>query len=367
MNKQPLVAGFGEVMLRLSPEGCRRFDQVLPGRLEAFFGGGEANVCASLAQFGMPVRYLTALPKNPVADALVGELRGLGVDTSRILRTDAGRLGIYFAEGGANQRASSVIYDRAYSALAVTPAAAYDFDAMLQEVTWLHLTGITPAVSREACQTNLALAEAAISRGVPISLDLNFRKKLWRWDEVRAPRELAKSEMGKVVSLAEVLVGNEEDAKEVFGIEAADTSIEGGRLNIAGYAEVAQRLSETFPKVKFIAITLRESKSATWNNWGAMLYDCREGVPHFAPVAPDGGYQPYEIRSIVDRIGGGDAFCAGLLYALNTPEWAEPAKAVAFAVAASCLKHSIPGDYNRVTVAEVAALAAGNASGRVSR
>lgn len=362
-----LIAGFGETMLRLSPEGFMRLNQALPGMLRASFGGGEANVCVSIARFGMESRYLTALPKNPIADALVAELRGIGVDTSRILRTDSGRVGIYFAETGANQRGSAVVYDRAHSAIASTPPSAYHFDAMLDGVTWLHLSGITPSLSHEACDANLALARTAAARGVSISLDLNFRKKLWRWEPGTPPRELAGRCMAELAALADILIGNEEDAKDVFGIEAANSSIENGSLSLDGYRDVAKELSMRFPKARYVAITLRESHSATWNGWGAMLYDVKAGKAFFAPLAPDGTYSPYEIRSIVDRIGGGDAFCGGLIYALNTEEWAEPQKALAFAVAASCLKHSVHGDYNDVTVKEVESLALGNASGRVSR
>ena len=367
MNTTPLIAGFGEIMLRLTPEGFLRLGQSLPGTLRATFGGGEANVCASVAQFGMAARYLTALPKNPIADAFVREMRGIGIDTTRILRTDGGRVGVYFTETGANQRGSTVTYDRDHSSIAESPASAYDFDAMLEDVTWLHLTGITPALSRAACEANLALAKAAAAKGITISLDLNFRKKLWKWEEGTPQRALAAREMGELAPLADLIIGNEEDAKDVFGIEAAGSSIEDGSLSLKGYEEVAATLSKRFPKASLVAITLRESRSATWNGWGAMLYDARARKPHFAPLAPDGSYRPYEIRAIVDRIGGGDSFSGGLIYALNTPEWSAPEKAVAFAVAASCLKHSIYGDYNYVTVAEVEALAKGNASGRVSR
>jgi len=368
MNASPkLVAGFGEIMLRLSPEGFLRINQSLPGTLRATFGGGEANVCASVAQLGLPARYLTALPKNPIADAFVREMRGIGVDPSRILRTDGGRVGVYFTETGANQRGSTVIYDRAHSAIAEAPASAYDFDAMLEGVTWLHLTGITPALSRNACEANLALAKAAAAKGITISLDLNFRKKLWKWEPGTDQRALAGRCMGELAPLADLLIGNEEDAKDVFGIEAADSSIEDGSLSLKGYEGVAAALGGRFPKAKFVAVTLRESRSATWNGWGAMLYDTAARKAHFAPLAPDGTYRPYEIRAIVDRIGGGDSFSGGLIFALNTPEWAAPEKAVAFAVAASCLKHSISGDYNYVTRAEVESLAGGNAAGRVSR
>ena len=373
MNEQfsktnsPCVAGFGEIMLRLTPEGFFRINQSLPGTLRATFGGGEANVCASIAQLGMRSRYLTALPKNPIADAFVTQMRGIGVDTSRILRTDGGRMGVYFTETGANQRGSTVVYDRAHSAIAEVPASAYDFDAMLDGVTWLHLTGITPALSAAACEANLALAKAAAAKGVSISLDLNFRKKLWKWEKGTDQRALAGRCMGELAPLADVIIGNEEDAKDVFGIEAADSSIEDGSLSLKGYEGVAAALSDRFPKAKFVAITLRESHSATWNGWGAMLYDTAARKAHFAPLAPDGSYRPYEIRSIVDRIGGGDSFSGGLIYALNSDDWSEPGKAVAFAVAASCLKHSIYGDFNFVTKAEVESLARGNAAGRVSR
>lgn len=366
-DTEKLIAGFGEIMLRLTPEGFFRINQSLPGTLRATFGGGEANVCASIAQLGMRSRYLTALPKNPIADAFVTQMRGIGVDTSRILRTDGGRMGVYFTETGANQRGSTVVYDRAHSAIAEAPASAYDFDAMLDGVTWLHLTGITPALSAAACEANLALAKAAAAKGVSISLDLNFRKKLWKWEKGTDQRALAGRCMGELAPLADVIIGNEEDAKDVFGIEAAGSSIEAGRLSLDGYRDVAAALAARFPKARHVAITLRESKSASWNDWGAMLYDAAAKKAHFAPLAPDGSYRPYEIRHIVDRIGGGDSFAAGLIYALNTPAWSDPARAVAFAVAASCLKHSVHGDYNDVTAAEVEALARGNASGRVSR
>ncbi len=364
---KPLIAGFGEIMLRLSPEGFYRLGQSLPGTLRATFGGGETNVCASIAQLGMSSRVLTALPKNAVADALLTELRGIGADVSRVLRTDGGRVGVYFTEIGANQRGSTVLYDRAHSSIAETPAAAYDFDAMLEGVTWLHLSGITPAISEAAYAANLALARAAVAKRIQISVDLNFRKKLWKWEPGTEPRALASRCMGELAPLADVLIGNEEDAKDVFGIEAADSSIEDGRLSLEGYKGVAAALAARFPKARYVATTLRESHSATWNGWGAMLYDTAAKTAHFAPLAPDGTYRPYEIRAIVDRIGGGDSFSAGLIYALNTPAWSDPAKAVSFAAAASCLKHSIPGDYNIVSLAEVESIARGNASGRVSR
>ena len=361
------IAAFGEIMVRLCPAGKQRFGQVLPGSLEATFGGGEANVCVSLATLGMPTRYLTVLPDNPIARACLAQLRGIGVDVERASLVKSGRMGIYYAEMGASVRGSNVVYDRDHSAIAEQPASAYDFGAMLEGCTHLHLTGITPSLSREAFEATLGLARAADKAGVSISIDLNYRKKLWNWEPGTEKKALAGRCMKEIVALASVIIGNEEDAQDVFDISARDSSIEGGKLDLGGYSEVAAKLSAMFPKAKFVAITLRESISADHNNWGAMLYDCSAKKAHFAPLAADGAYSPYEIRDIVDRFGGGDSFCAGLIYALNTPEFAEPATAVRFAVAASALKHTIPGDFNFSTLSEVKALMSGNTSGRVKR
>jgi 2-dehydro-3-deoxygluconokinase len=362
-----MLLGFGEVMLRITPEGLRRFRQALPGKLEATFGGGEANVCASLAVLGQPVRYLTALPKHPIADALVGTLRGLGIDTGCILRRDAGRLGIYFLETGANQRPSSVLYDRAGSAVALAAPEEYDFDAALDGADGVHVTGITPALSENAFRSTLALAEAAQAAGASVSCDLNFRKKLWAWRPGTPPDRLAGKCMARIVSCADLVVGNEEDADKVFGIRAEGTSVEAGRIDAAAYQAVAREIVRRFPNVRRVAITLRESLSATHNNWGGMLYDAATDKAHFAPVDEAGTYRPYEIRAIVDRVGGGDAFAAGLLHAIRHPQYSDPSQAIRFAVAASCLKHSITGDFNYATASEVAALMAGQASGRVKR
>ncbi len=354
-------------MLRLCPPGRRRFAQVFPGELEATFGGGEANVVSSLALLGARARYLTALPDHAIARTFGAFLGSLGVDASRILYTPRGRMGVYYAEMGSNMRGSQVIYDRDGSSVALLSPGDYDFASMLEGVSRLHLTGITPALSRAAFETTLALAEYADSHGIPVSLDLNFRKKLWNWEPSLSKSQLAERCMRPIASHADILIGNEEDAQDVFGISADGTSIEEGRLAIDGYARVAERLSEQFPQARLVAITLRESISADHNNWGGMLYDCASRQPHFAPLAADGTYAPYPIRSIVDRFGGGDSFCAGLLYALGTPELADPALAIRFAVAASALKHTIPGDINYTTRDEVLNLMRGSASGRVQR
>lgn len=362
-----MFLGFGEIMMRLAPEGRLRWRQTLPGRMEATWGGGEANVCATLALWGLPVRYLTALPRNVLAESLVSTLRGLGIDTQRLLWRSSGRLGLYFVEAGANQRGSTVLYDRSESAVSLAGPAEYDLQGALEGVRWLHLTGITPAISEAAAQSNLALAKLAKQLGVTISCDLNFRKKLWNWRPGTRPQQLATEIMSELLPFVDLVIANEEDAADVLGIHASGTDVTRGRIDASAYEQVARQIVERFPNVKRVAITLRESLSADHNNWGAMLYDVALRQAHLAPTASDGSYQPYEIRDIVDRVGAGDSFAAGLLYALQSKEHAAPDQAIRFAVAASCLKHSVQGDFNYVTVEEVVALMKGNASGRVQR
>ena len=364
MDKE-IIAGFGEVMLRLAPEGKKRLAQVLPGTLQATFGGGEANVCASLAMLGAKSRYLTVLPDNPIAQAFAVEQRGFGTDVSKILWTKTGRMGVYYAEHGAGQRGSNVVYDRAHSAIADAKPEDYDFKGMLEDCGHLHVTGITPALSENAFRATLAMVQTAEKMGIKISCDLNFRKKLWKWKPDTEQKVLAGECMQQIVSHADIIIGNEEDAADVFGIHAENTSIESGKLNIAGYGDVARKLSKRFPKASYVAITLRESYSADHNNWGGMVFDCTAKQAFFAPLDANGNYSPYEIRDIVDRFGGGDSFCAGLLYSLCHDY--SPEDSIRFAVAASALKHTIPGDYNYSTADEVLALMKGNASGRVKR
>lgn len=362
-----MFLAFGEIMMRIGPEGFLRFRQVLPGRLVATFGGAEANVCASLAMLGRPVRLLTALPKHAVAQGLVDSLRGLGIDTGSIIRRDEGRLGIYFVEAGANQRSSQVTYDRDLSAISLAAPEEYDFDAALSGVTRLHVTGITPALSDSAFRSTLALVRMAKEREVTVSCDLNFRKKLWRWRPGTDTETLARECMAQILRSVDLVIGNEEDAEKVLGIHALGTSVEEGKIDAGAYLDVARQIHEQFPNISLVAITLRESVSASHNNWGAMIYDTHEQTACFAPLDAEGYYRPYEIRNIVDRVGAGDSFAAGLTYALDSQQYAEPADAVRFAVAASCLKHSISGDFNYVTLDEIEALAAGQASGRVQR
>jgi 2-dehydro-3-deoxygluconokinase len=362
-----MFLGFGEIMLRIVPDGFERLRQALPGKVNATFGGGEANVCVSLANYGLSARYLTALPDNSITQALLGELRNFGVDTSRVLMRPSGRLGIYFLETGANQRGSNVVYDRDATAIAAAGPDEYDWDAILDGVTWVHVTGITPSLSENAFLSTLELCRRAKAAGATVSCDLNFRKKLWKWRPGTAQADLARECMSQVLNFVDVVVANEEDADKVLGIKAEGTSVESGKINAKAYGSVARRVAEMFPDVSKVAITLRESYSATHNNWGGMLYDAKADKAFFAPLDGEGSYQPYEIRNIVDRVGGGDSFAGGLIYALNSDDFAAPEMAIRFAVAASCLKHSVLGDFNCVSVKEVAALVGGQASGRVSR
>jgi len=362
-----MFLAFGEVMMRVAPPGFLRFRQALPGAMDCTFGGGEANVCASLAMLGRPTRYLTALPRHAIADTLIGTLAGLGIDTDHILRRDEGRLGIYFLEAGANQRGAQVIYDRQSSAVSLAAPEEYDFDAALAGVDRVHLTGITPSLSEPAFLATRALARRAKTMGATVSCDLNFRKKLWRWQETTPPAELARQCMSEILPHVDIVIGNEEDAEKVLGIAAEGTAVEQGQINPDAYREVAREIHRRFANVGLVAITLRESISASHNNWGAMLWDAATDTAHFAPLDSSANYRPYEIRHIVDRVGAGDSFAAGLIYALDSPDYAPPAMAVRFATAASCLKHSIPGDMNYATLAEIQALVGGQASGRVQR
>lgn len=358
---------FGEVMLRLAPEEFLRMTQVLPGRLEATFGGGEVNVAVSVALQGGEAAFATVLPDNVLTDAFVQELRKFNVGTQLIRRTRTGRFGVYFVETGANQRAGTVTYDRDQSAIAITPAKEHDWNTILSGATWFHITGITPALSAASAEAALAAVRAAKERGVTVSCDLNFRKKLWRWKGGAAPVELARETMRSLMPFVDVVIANEEDAEMCLGIHAPASNVEAGELHLEGYGYVAREVKRQFSNVAQVAITLRESFSASHNNWGALLYDAKADRVHIAPTGSTGQYAPYEIRNIVDRVGAGDSFAGGLIFALNTLELAEPATAIQYAVAASCLKHSIKGDFNYATRGEIEGLMRGGGSGRVQR
>lgn len=360
------VVTFGEVMLRLAPRENYRFTQVCPGEMDLTFGGAESSVAASIALFGGQSRFVTALPKHAIADAYIQQLRGFKVDADHILSRDAGRFGVYFVETGANQRPSRVIYDRDYSAVSLCPGEAYDWDAILADAGWLHISGITLAISETAAKAALLAAKKAQAAGVTVSCDLNFRKNLWNWRAGTDPLTLAREVMPKFLEHVNVIIGNEEDAADVLDIHAGSTDVDSGELEISHYPEVARKIAQRFQSVKKVAITLRESISATHNNWGAMLFDVVNDKAVFAPMN-GAAYQPYAIQNIVDRVGGGDSFAAGLIFAMTCEDFKTEQEQVDYAVAASCLAHSVKGDFNLNTRTEVEMLMKGNASGRVQR
>ena len=341
----PKVVTFGEIMLRLSPPGFERFLQ--SPILSATFGGGEANVAVSLAQFGVDSYYVTRLPKHDIGESAVRALRAEGVKTDFIVR-GGDRVGIYFAEAGASQRASNVVYDRAHSAVSELEPGTVEWTRVFQDADWFHVTGITPALGDKAAACTREAIEAAKKANVRVSVDLNFRKKLW--SEARA-QEVMRPLMKQV----DLVVANEEDIQSVLGLDVASTNVTAGQLNLAGYEQVAKQVSQTFGP-GLIAITLRESISASDNGWSAVLWD--HARSQFIRS------QRYDVR-LVDRIGGGDSFAAGLIYGLVSGR--DPEAALRFAVAASALKQTIPGDFNRVSIAEVDRLVKGDASGRVQR
>jgi 2-dehydro-3-deoxygluconokinase len=345
MSSGARVVTFGEVMLRLKSPGLERLFQ--SPTLEASFGGAEANVAVSLAQFGVPAAFVSAIPANPVGDACLGDLQRFGVDTSRV-RRQGSRLGIYFLESGANQRPSKVVYDRSGSAIAAAKPGDFDWDAVLDGATWFHLTGVTPAISQSAADLAIEGARRAREKGITVSCDYNYRKNLWKYGR-KAP-----DVMRELVRHVNVGIANEEDCQEALGI-ALDVDVASGSLATDMYRAMAARVLETFPNLEKQVITLRESHSADRNGWSAVLHNGKDFLVS----------RCYEITDIVDRVGAGDSFGAGLIYGLLT--YGDDSRALEFATAASCLKHSILGDFNRVSVAEVEALVAGDASGRVQR
>ncbi len=339
------VLTFGEIMLRLKPPGVERFFQ--SPSLEATFGGGEANVAVSLANYGMDAAFLTVLPDNVLGNEVIKELRSFGVDTSRILRGN-GRLGIYFLEGGANQLPSKVVYDRDNSAIALAKPGDIDWDTAFGGVDWFHITGITPAISESAMELSLEGVKEAKAKNIIVSCDLNYRKNLWNYGK-KAPKVM--TELAKYV---DVVVANEEDCQKSLGI-TIDVHVEGGELDRDKYKELSDKVLEAYPNMEIITITLRESQSADINGWAACLNDREDFYVS----------KRYEIRDIVDRVGGGDSFAGGLIYGLNNLK--DKKDALEFAAAASCLKHSISGDFNRVSISDVEKLAGGDGTGRVQR
>jgi 2-dehydro-3-deoxygluconokinase len=346
MTKKKVVT-FGEIMMRLSPPGFLRFGQARS--FDVIYGGGEANVAVSLADFGVPVDYVTLLPDNDLGDACIQFLRQYGVGVDKIVR-GGDRLGIYFLEMGAVQRGSKVIYDRAGSAIATIEHGVIDWQRVFADADWFHWTGITPAISAGTADVCLEAVQVAKEMGLTVSCDLNYRKMLWKWG--KTPGEV----MPELVRHCDIAIGNEEDADKVFGIKAPETDVVAGEVEADKYRFVCDELAKSFPNLKTIAITLRGSISASHNTWSGVLWG--QGEFYVGPT--------YDITHIVDRVGGGDSFMGGLIYGLRT-YGEDRQKALDFAVAASCLKHSIVGDFNLVTVAEVEKLMGGDVSGRVSR
>lgn len=341
------ILTFGEIMLRLRAPGHERFFQ--SNMMEATFGGGEANVAVSLAQYGMDAEYLTVLPKNALGEECIRELRRFGVDTRKILRSGNGRMGIYFLENGANQLPSKVIYDRADSAIALAKPGDIDWDSAFAGVNWFHITGITPAISESAMQLSLESVKKARELGIVVSCDLNFRKNLWKYGK-SAPQV-----MRELVQYVDIAIANEEDCQKALEINAPGVSVESGELKRDKYQKLSNAVLEAYPNLKLIAITLRESKSADQNGWAACLNNREDFLVS----------KQYEINDIIDRVGGGDSFAAGLIYGLHAYE--DQQQALEFAVAASCLKHSIIGDFNRVSLEDVVKLMGGDGTGRVQR
>ena len=336
---------FGEIMLRLKPPNWERFFQ--SPLLEITFGGGEANVAVGLARFGLNVVYVSVIPNNPIGDACVGELRRQGVDTTLIVRK-GNRLGVYFLEAGANQRSSKVVYDRSHSAIAEAKPGDINWDKIFDGESWFHITGITPAISLSASELSLEAVKKAREKGITVSCDLNYRGKLWKYGK-SAPEV-----MGELVKYADIVIGNEEDCQRSLGVEA-DIDVESGELQIEKYKELTDKILTLYPNIKKITITLRESHSANYNGWSAVFNNREEFLVS----------KKYEIYNIVDRVGAGDTFAAGLIYGLNNLD--NDKEALEFAVAASCLMHSIPGDLPLLSVEEVKSLAGGVGLGRVQR
>lgn len=339
------VVTFGEIMLRLKAPGTERFFQ--SPMLEATFGGGEANVAVSLANYGMNAAFVTALPDNDISKSCISQLKGFGVDTSMIVKSK-GRVGIYYLEAGANQRPSKVVYDREYSSIAIAEPDLFDFNKIFEDADWFHITGITPAISKSASELSLIAVKKAKEMGLTVSCDLNYRKNLWKYGVE------AKEVMRELTKYVDVIIANEEDCQKSLGIEN-DQKVTSGVLDTKKYEQLALEVLKQYPNVSKIAITLRESKSANHNGWSACICDGKEFYVS----------KKYEITDIVDRVGGGDSFAGGLIYGLNNYD--AISQALEFAVAASCLKHSISGDFNRVSVSEVLSLMGGDGSGRVQR
>ena len=349
----------GEIMCRLATPGFKRFGQAMPGTLETTFAGAEASVAVSLAYLGAEAAFVTAMPVHPIAEACISQLRSFGVDTKHILRTSEGRLGLFFLEQGSNQRPANVIYDRENSSVAITPAEDYDWDSIFEEADWFLVSGITPAISKNAAHLTKVALQEATSRGVKVACDMNYRSKLWNWDKKLTPRKLASQTMRELLPYVTLFLGGLEDALAILDI-SPDENSEDPRLN------VSRKITQLYPQMTHIAMSLRESYSASHNSLGGMLYVRESDKTYYAPQTEE-QYEPYQITNIVDRLGGGDAFTAGMLFAMGDSQLNDPQSSISFATAASCLAHSLEGDYNLSTRKEIESLMHGQRSGRVNR
>ena len=359
-----VIVSFGEIMARITTEGYYTLRQSLPGRVSLCFAGAEANVAASISLLGGEARYITALPDNDISEACLGNLRNLGIDASYVLKKNSGRLGIYFVQAGADQRPSKVIYDREGSTFSSTEGWEYDWDAVFQGASILHVTGITPAVSRTAAEAQLVCMKKAKEHGLKISFDCNFRSKLWNWEPGTPKEQLAGRVISEMMQYVDILFAARIDAETLLGIHV-DCPSSYSRVDEQPY--VAEAIHRKFPSVEMLLTTMRQSISATYNKWGAAMYDISDGMQYVSPCV-DGMYVPYDITSIVDRIGAGDSFAAGILYALTDPELGNDKQTVIdFATAASCLCHSIMEDINYVSREDVIALMKSGGHGTVTR
>ena len=346
-------------MVRLAPPGYQRFAQAVPGRMEVSLAGAEVNVAASLARLGRGTAFVTALPPHAIADAVVAQLRGLGVDTRHIVRTPQGRLGLFFFEKGINQRPAEVIYDREGSTVSQLPPDQYDWAAIFEGAAWFHLSGITPAISRNAAAVAEEAVRQASARGLRISFDMNFRSKLWQWEPGTSPRELAARTVRGLMPWVHVFIGGPDDVALLTGspVEVVEDS---------PHASAARHFAARYPGLTHVAMTVREAVSSSHHRLGGLLYDVVSGRTFYAPQQ-QGHLKPYDIPHVVDRLGGGDAFAAGLIFSLTTPEPTAPQAVADFAVAASCLAHSTEGDFNYAMQEEVLLLIKGSQAGQVNR